>query len=168
VIEAAWLFGLPPERISVVVHPQSIVHSLVEFIDGSQVAQLSHPDMRGPIAYALRYPGPRVRGVMQRLNLSEIGSLEFRELDPVRFPAVGLAKSTVVAGGAMSAVFSVANEVAVGAFLGGGLSFLRIVPMIEEALARFSGSTYTDLASLQGLVDEVSRWVKEQCRLSVR
>ncbi|MFM1847735.1 MAG: hypothetical protein RL417_1209, partial [Pseudomonadota bacterium] len=69
VIEAAWLFGLPPERISVVVHPQSIVHSLVEFIDGSQVAQLSHPDMRGPIAYALRYPGPRVRGVMQRLNL---------------------------------------------------------------------------------------------------
>ncbi|MFM1847007.1 MAG: hypothetical protein RL417_481, partial [Pseudomonadota bacterium] len=102
------------------------------------------------------------------LNLSEIGSLEFRELDPVRFPAVGLAKSTVVAGGAMSAVFSVANEVAVGAFLGGGLSFLRIVPMIEEALARFSGSTYTDLTSLQGLVDEVSGWVEEQCRLSGR
>lgn len=164
VIEAAWLFGVAPERIQVVVHPQSIVHSLVEFVDGAALAQLSHPDMKGPIAYALGYPGARIPGTMKRLSLSQVGRLDFIELDEVKFPAVKLAKATIRAGGAMSAVFSVANEVAVGAFLAGRLSFLGIVPMIEQALSRFSGATYSDPESLAALVAHVSRWAEEHSR----
>lgn len=163
VIEAAWLFGVPPERIRVVVHPQSIVHSVVEFVDGVSLAQLSLPDMKGPIAYALGYPHARIRGTMPRLSLTEVGKLEFMELDEVKFPAVRLGKAALSAGGAMAAVYSVANEVAVGAFLSGRLSFLGIVPMIEAALTRFSGAAYSDLKSLQAVSADVARWVTEQC-----
>jgi len=163
VVEAAWLFGVSPERIRVVVHPQSVVHSAVEFVDGSMVAQLGVPDMKGPIAYALAYPGPRLANVVRPLSLTDYGRLDFMELDELKFPAVRLAKATVTAGGAMSSVFSVSNEVAVGAFLEGRLPFLRIVPMIEEALSQFSGSSYRDLDDLQRLSGEVARWVSTRC-----
>lgn len=163
VIEAAWLFGVTPERIRVLVHPQSIVHSLVEFVDGSMVAQLGVPDMKGPLAYALSYPGPRIPNVVKPLSLADAGRLDFYELDAAKFPAVGLAQATLKAGGAMPAVFSVSNEVAVSAFLSGRLPFLRIVPMIEEALSEFSGATYRDLGELQRISVEVARWVEVRC-----
>jgi len=162
VIEAHWLFGVPIDAIEVVVHPQSIVHSAVDFVDGSMVAQLSHTDMRGPIGYALAYPHDRLPDAVPRLGLAEVGRLDFRPLDTVKFPAVELAKASVRAGGAMSAVFSVANEVAVGAFLRQELRFDRIVPTIEGALAQFTGTSYRSIADLEEVVATVTRWVGEQ------
>lgn len=168
VIEAHWLFGVSIDSIEVVVHPQSIVHAAVDFVDGAMIAHLSQPDMRGPIAYALDYPNDRLTEVLPRLSLSEIGRLDFRPLDAVKFPAVELAKATVRAGGAMSAVFSVANEVAVDAFLHGRLRFDRIVPTIEAALAQFVGTAYRSTEDLEAIVASVTRWVGERVEQSAR
>jgi 1-deoxy-D-xylulose-5-phosphate reductoisomerase len=168
VIEAHWLFGVPVEQIEVVVHPQSIVHSAVDFVDGSMVAQLSQPDMRGPIAYALEYPDDRLPAVVPRLSLAAVGRLDFRPLDTTKFPAVELAKAAVRAGGALAAVFTVANEVAVGAFLERRLRFDRIVPTIEGALAQFTGTSYRTLDDLEAVVTAVTRWVGEHIEQSNR
>ncbi|MGH8686835.1 MAG: 1-deoxy-D-xylulose-5-phosphate reductoisomerase [Burkholderiales bacterium] len=134
VIEAHWLFGLAPERIEVVIHPQSIVHSLVEYVDGSVIAQLSHPDMRVPIAHALAYP-ERIESGASPLDLHAVGRLTFERPDETKFPCLGLAYGALRAGGAAPAVLNAANEVAVEAFLAGGLPFTAIAPVIEEALA---------------------------------
>ncbi|MBX7136733.1 MAG: 1-deoxy-D-xylulose-5-phosphate reductoisomerase [Oligoflexia bacterium] len=148
VIEAFWLFGVTPLCIDVLVHPQSIVHSLVEFKDGSQIAQLSNPDMHGPIGFALSYPFGRLNRAMSRLNLLEVGQLQFRPLDDAKFPYVGMARSVLKAGGSMPMVFNAANEVAVERFLKGSLGFDRIRSIIEESLGHFSGLCYTSLREL--------------------
>lgn len=136
VIEARWLFDLPPERIAIVVHPESVVHSMVEYVDGSVVAQLGTPDMRGPIAFALSWPGPRLPLPLPRLDLPARGCLHFEEADPVRFPAYLLCYEALRAGGTAPAVVSGADEAAVAAFLEGRCSFPQIAEAIEWALSR--------------------------------
>jgi 1-deoxy-D-xylulose-5-phosphate reductoisomerase len=135
IIEAHWLFAAPPSRIEVVVHPQSVVHSMVEYADGSVIAQLGHPDMRTPIAQALAYPG-RIDAGVPSLDLARIGALTFEAPDFRRFRALALAYDVLAAGGTAPAVFNAANEIAVAAFLEGALPFVRITDVIEAALAR--------------------------------
>ncbi len=133
IIEARWLFGASPEQIQVVVHPQSVVHSMVEYADGSVIAQLGHPDMRTPIAQALAYP-ERIEAGVSSLDLFHIGRLSFEQPDFERFPALRLAYAALRSGGAAPATLSAANEVAVAAFLEGRLPFLQITAVIEETL----------------------------------
>ncbi len=132
-IEAHLLFGVPYDRIDVVVHPQSLIHSMVEFVDGSTIAQLSPPDMRLPIAMALGWPD-RVPDAAPGMDWTTAKSLTFEPLDTDAFPAVGLAKEAGRRGGSGPAVFNAANEEAVAAFLAGDLPFLRIVEVIERTL----------------------------------
>ncbi len=132
-IEARWLFNLTPAQIEVVVHPESIIHSLVQYIDGSVLAQLGNPDMRTPIAHALAYPERIESGVLP-LNLFEIGKLHFEKPDVVRFPALRLAAEAISAGGTMSAVLNAANEIAVEAFLSHQISFLAISQIVEKTM----------------------------------
>jgi 1-deoxy-D-xylulose-5-phosphate reductoisomerase len=134
-IEARWLFGVPPERIDVLVHPQSLVHSFVEWRDGSWIAQLSVNDMIFPIQYALAWPD-RWENEFPRLRLEQIEGLEFLPLDEAKFPAVGLARSSLAAGESAPAVFNAANEVAVHAFLEGRIGFPAIVETIAAVLER--------------------------------
>ncbi|HWP35401.1 MAG TPA: 1-deoxy-D-xylulose-5-phosphate reductoisomerase [Thermodesulfobacteriota bacterium] len=133
VIEASWLFGIEPDRIAVHIHPQSIVHSMVEYIDGSVVAQLGVPDMRGPIAYALAYPD-RLPLKLPPLDLCALPGLTFAEPDHERFPALGLAYRAARTGGTLPAVLNAANEVAVAAFLERRLPFVAIAAVIEAAM----------------------------------
>jgi 1-deoxy-D-xylulose-5-phosphate reductoisomerase len=133
IIEARWLFGLPAERIAVVVHPQSVVHSLVEFVDGSVIAQLSPPDMRLPIQYALDYPRRRP-GPARRLDWSEAIRMEFEPPDPVRFPALVLGREAAARGGTAGAALNAANEVAVAAFLAGTIRFTAIAEVCGRIL----------------------------------
>jgi 1-deoxy-D-xylulose-5-phosphate reductoisomerase len=157
VIEASRLFGLPSRDIQVVIHPESIIHSLVHLADGTQLAHLSVPDMKGPISYAMTYPGTRLPGVMQRLDLASLGALSFRPLDDARFPAVALAKRCLDEGGGMPTVFNSANEAAVGRFLGGNLSFAKIVPSVERSVARFAGARCHTIDDVLALDEEVRR-----------
>jgi 1-deoxy-D-xylulose-5-phosphate reductoisomerase len=133
VIEARWLFDLPPERIEVLIHAQSIVHALVEYADGSVIAQLSNPDMRVPIANALAYP-ERMESGAQSLDLAAIKNLSFERPDLARFPCLGLAYDALRTGGTAPTVLNAANEVAVEAFLGGGLPFTDIAGVIADTL----------------------------------
>jgi 1-deoxy-D-xylulose-5-phosphate reductoisomerase len=133
IIEARWLFDLRAEQIEVVIHPQSIVHSLVEFVDGSIIAQLSPPDMKLPIQYALSYP-ERVAGIAAKLNWAQAFRLEFEPPDPDRFPAVALGMEVARVGGSAGAVVNAANETAVAGFLAGDLGFTDIVPACRSIL----------------------------------
>jgi 1-deoxy-D-xylulose-5-phosphate reductoisomerase len=135
VIEAHWLFGAPAERIEVVIHPQSVIHSMVEYVDGSVIAQLGNPDMRTPIAHALAYP-ERVESGARRLNFFELGGLHFEAPDLERFPCLRLAYQALAAGGSAPVALNAANEVAVERFLRGELSFARIPALIEDVLER--------------------------------
>jgi 1-deoxy-D-xylulose-5-phosphate reductoisomerase len=137
VIEAHWLFGARPEQIQVVVHPQSVVHSMVEYADGSVIAQLGHPDMRTPIAQALAFP-ERIEAGVSSLDLFHIGALNFEKPDFERFPALNLAYEALRCGGAAPAILNAANEIAVAAFLEGRLPFLCITEVIEESLSAIS------------------------------
>lgn len=147
VIEARWLFDVPVDSIEVVVHPQSIVHSLVEFQDGSVVAQLGIPDMRIPIAYALSYP-QRLPLALKPLQLSQCGNLQFHEPDYGRFPALSLAFDALRQGGVMPAILNGANEVAVEAFLGGRLSFPGIVATVARVLETIQGGSEDSLEDI--------------------
>ncbi len=147
VIEARWLFDVEPERIEVVIHPQSIVHSMVEYLDGSVIAQLSNPDMRVPIAHALGYP-ERIESGVPPLDLVSMKSLTFEKPDEKRFPCVGLAYAALRAGGTAPAVLNAANEVAVEAFLGGRLPFTAIPGVIEETLNKVPVAPAGDLAAV--------------------
>ncbi len=138
VIEAHWLFDLPAERIEVLIHPQSIVHSLVEYVDGSVIAQLSNPDMRVPIAHALGFP-ERIESGARPLDLGSIGQLAFQHPDLERFPCLRLAYAALRAGGTAPAILNAANEVAVDAFLRGKLRFTAIPRVIEEAMEQVPG-----------------------------
>jgi len=135
VIEATLLFALPESRVEVVVHPQSLVHSLVEYVDGSTLAQLGAPDMRTPIAQALAWP-ERVESGVQSLDLTQIGRLEFEPPDNARFPSLGLARAAARAGGTAPAILNAANEVAVQAFLDRRLNFTGIAAVIDSVLQR--------------------------------
>jgi len=147
VIEARWLFELAPERIEVVIHPQSIVHSLVEYIDGSLIAQLSNPDMRVPIAHALGYP-ERIDSGARPLDLTMMRNLSFERPDEQRFPCLRLAYAALRAGGTAPAVLNAANEIAVEAFLGGRLPFTGIARIIAETLDAVPARPAEELASV--------------------
>jgi len=165
VIEARWLFDLAPERVDVVVHPQSIVHSMVEYVDGSIIAQLGVADMGIPILYALTYPR-RLRCDAARLALTQIGSLTFEEPDTDRFPCLPLARRARAAGESAPVILNAANEVAVAAFLDGRIRFTQIPWLIEEALGRLPNRA---LASVEACVDVdtqtralVGEWVRSE------
>ena len=132
-IEARHLFDLPSERIEVLIHPQSVVHSMVEYIDGSVLAQLGSPDMRVPIAYALAWP-ERMATPAQRLNLAELGKLEFEQPDLERFPALRIARQALEQGGGAPTILNAANEIAVGSFLAGHIGFTDIAALVGQAL----------------------------------
>jgi 1-deoxy-D-xylulose-5-phosphate reductoisomerase len=132
-IEAHYLFGLPSKQLDVVIHPQSVIHSMVEFIDGSVLAQLGSPDMRIPIAYALAWP-ERMPTPAQRLDLTSIARLDFEAPDLERFPALRLARECLEAGGAAPIILNAANEVAVAAFLLGEIRFPEIAAVVQQAL----------------------------------
>jgi 1-deoxy-D-xylulose-5-phosphate reductoisomerase len=146
-IEACLLFGVTPQQVEVVIHRESIVHSLVEYVDGSVLAQLGAPDMRTPIAHALAWPD-RVSSGVQSLDLVKVGTLRFEAPDLRRFPALGLAQEAARAGGLRPASLNAANEVAVSAFLEGGLNFARIPAVIESVMAATSGGEIRDLADV--------------------
>ena len=137
VIEACWLFAAAPEQIEVVLHPQSIVHSMVEYVDGSVLAQLGSPDMRTPIAHALAYP-ERIGSGVARLNLFDVRRLDFEPPDKQRFPCLDLAYQAIKRGGTASAILNAANEVAVEAFLARRLAFTAIPRVIDTVLSRMS------------------------------
>jgi 1-deoxy-D-xylulose-5-phosphate reductoisomerase len=147
IIEAHWLFGAPGSRIEVLVHPQSVVHSMVEYADGSVIAQLGNPDMRTPIAQALAYPD-RIDAGVASLELARLGTLTFEAPDPQRFRALALAYEVLDVGGTAPTVFNAANEVAVAAFLARTLSFPRITDVIEATLARVSPVPVNTLADV--------------------
>lgn len=147
VIEARRLFGLAPEQVEVVVHRQSLVHSLVEYVDGSMLAQLGSPDMRTPIAHALGWP-ERLESGVQSLDLAAAGTLQFEPPDTDRFPCLALAQQAGRAGGLAPTVLNAANEVAVAAFLEGRLNFCGIPAVIERVLAAASTGSATDLGSI--------------------
>ena len=135
-IEAHHLFPVGADKLDVLVHPQSVVHSMVEYIDGSVLAQLGAPDMRIPIAHALAWP-ERMETPCARLDLAAVGKLEFEAPDYVRFPALALAKAALTEGGARPAILNAANESAVAAFLGGQIGFLDIAAVVEQVLAQY-------------------------------
>ena len=162
IIEARWLFDLEADQISVMVHPQSIVHSMVEFVDGSVVAQLSPPDMKLPIQYALTYP-ERQPGVAAKFDWSRACQLEFEPADFDRFPALELGLEAARAGGTTGAVLNAANEAAVAGFLAGELKFTEIVPACRSVLEHHH---FDPRPSLEQLIEldswarrEVLRWV---------
>lgn len=157
IIEARWLFDIPPERIDVVVHPQSIVHSMVEFVDGSVVAQLSPPDMKLPIQYALTYP-ERWTGPAAKMDFTQAVKLDFLPPDPERFPALQLGFEVAASGGTAGAVVNAANEAAVAAFLAGELKFTEIVPACRSVLEQH---TFDPRPSLDQLL-QLDRWARQE------
>jgi 1-deoxy-D-xylulose-5-phosphate reductoisomerase len=158
-IEAHWLFGLPMRQVDVVVHPQSIVHSLVEFIDGSVLAQLSVTDMCFPIQYAVTYP-ERMPSGLPPLDLAKLGTLSFEEPDEKRFPALRLAREAGEQGGTLPGVLNAANEVAVEAFLSERISFPRIWGMVEEVMKRHQTEKEP---SLEAIID-ADRWARGEAK----
>jgi len=155
-IEACVLFGMEPRQVEVVVHPQSIVHSMVEYVDGSILAQLGNPDMRTPIAHALGWP-ERIASGVQSLDLVAAARLDFEAPDTARFPALALARAAAEAGGTAPSALNAANEVAVAAFLEGRLGFLEIPRVIEAVLGRHAMRPATSLDD----VLEADRWGRE-------
>ena len=155
VIEAHWLFNALPDAIDVVIHPQSIVHSLVEYDDGSVLAQLGNPDMRTPIAYALGYPD-RIAAGVSALDLVRIGRLDFEAPDPARFPCLGLAYAALREGDSAAATLNAANEIAVAAFLDDRLKFNQIAAVIEFVLASAPRNSAASIADVLA-ADETAR-----------
>ena len=162
IIEARWLFGLSPDQIEVMIHPQSVLHSMVEYIDGSVVAQLSPPDMKLPIQYALTWPD-RVPGVAAKLDWTEALKLEFHPPDFQRFPALSLGLEVARAGGTAGAVFNGANEAAVAAFLDRKIRFDQIVPACRDILHNHQFVSDPDMDQLHSMDlwarEEITRWI---------
>jgi 1-deoxy-D-xylulose-5-phosphate reductoisomerase len=144
VIEAFWLFGLPLEKIKVLIHPQSVVHSMVRYVDGSVMAQLGQPDMRTPIAYGLAWP-ERIGAGVAPLNLTQLASLSFSEPDLERFPCLALAFAAAKSGGVAPTVLNAANEIAVAAFLDDGMPYLQIPQVVEKTLNAIQASSVDSL-----------------------
>lgn len=161
VIEAHWLFDLPYEKIAVLLHRESIIHSLVEFTDSSVIAQLGSPDMRVPIQYALSYPERLPYQLGERLDLAKIGTLNFEEIDFERFRCLRFAYDAGKIGGTMPTIFNAANEVAVAAFLNKRISFLQIENLIEKALEKYSSIQNPSLETIQGVDKEVRLFIEK-------
>ncbi len=171
VIEAHWLFNARPEQIEVVIHPQSIIHSMVEYLDGSVLAQLSNPDMRTPIAHSLAYP-ERVEAGVNWLDLAKLGTLTFEAPDFARFPCLKLAYQALATGGAATAILNAANEVAVAAFLDRHIPYLGIAASLENVLGRLTGLPAGSLEDLMA-ADAAARreaqmWVDRESRVARR
>jgi len=147
-IEACWIFDLAPDMVEVVVHPQSIIHSMVQYRDGSVLAQMGNPDMRTPIAYGLGWPERLISGVAP-LDLVATARLDFEAPDEARFPCLRLAREAVAAGGTAMAVCNAANEVAVAAFLEGQIRFTEIPLLIEQTLERVAVVEPTELSVVE-------------------
>jgi 1-deoxy-D-xylulose-5-phosphate reductoisomerase len=162
-IEASYLFGLPSDRLDIVVHPQSVIHSMVEFIDGSVLAQLGSPDMRIPIASALAWPD-RMETPSAKLDLTAVGRLDFEEPDLQRFPALILARKALEAGGAAAIVLNAANEIAVEQFLAGNIRFTEIANLVARALEEAKFDTPRSI----GDVLEVDRVTRERTRAMMK
>jgi 1-deoxy-D-xylulose-5-phosphate reductoisomerase len=158
-IEARWLFGVPMEKVDVVVHPQSIVHSLVEFVDGSQIAQLSHSDMCFPIQYAVTWP-ERTKNRLRPLNLAELGSLTFEAPNPKKFPALRLAREAGEKGGTLPAVMNAANEIAVPAFLNREIPFPRIWELVEAVMRAHQNVPHPSLEQIL----RADQWARQTAR----
>lgn len=162
IIEAHHLFGLPQDQIDIVIHPQSVVHSMVEYKDGSVLAQMGSPDMRTPIAFALGWPN-RTEAPAERLDLARLGSLTFEQPDTARFPALQLAREALKAGGSAPTVLNAANEVAVERFLGGEIGFLDIAVTVERTLkliAPHSMIRLEDILSIDAEARRVARGLR--------
>ena len=157
VIEAHWEFDIEPSAIQVVIHPQSVVHSMVRYQDGSIIAQLGIPDMRIPIAYALSFPH-RLKGSWSPLDLTAHGELNFLPVENSRFPALGLAYAALREGGTMPAVLNAANEIAVEAFLARRIGFREIHRIIERTMQRHANRAASEI----GEVLDVDRWARAQ------
>ncbi len=157
IIEAVWLFDMPAEKIDVLIHPESIVHSMVEFVDGSVIAQLGTPDMKVPIQYALTYP-KRVKGIAEGLELHKLGQLNFEPPDLKRFRALALGFEVAKTSGSAPVVFNAANEAAVAAFLEGRIRFGQIVELIDHCLQVHSVQSHLTLEALLG----VDAWTRQQ------
>ncbi|MDI6703259.1 MAG: 1-deoxy-D-xylulose-5-phosphate reductoisomerase [bacterium] len=155
IIEAHHLFGVPVDKIKVVIHPQSIIHSMVEFVDGTLLAQLSQPDMQIPISYALTYP-ERIQNTVPELNMLEIGKLSFREPDLSRFPALGLAITSAHIGGSMPVVLNATDEVAVEKFLGGEIRFQEIPILIKKVMDKHQVIENPGLSEIL----EIDKWAR--------
>jgi 1-deoxy-D-xylulose-5-phosphate reductoisomerase len=163
IIEARYLFDMPYSKIEAVIHPQSIVHSMVEFVDGSTLAQASPPSMKGPIAFALGFP-ERIPGAMAPLDWSSAQSWNFAPIDNQRFPAIALARRCGEIGGGAPAIFNAANEVAVAAFIDGNIAFDQIVTSVDrvvEKLAPHAGAKLRDLADVSALEEDARRTAHE-------
>lgn len=161
-IEACWLFGLPPEKIEIVIHPESVVHSMVEYVDGSVIAQLSPPDMRTPIQYALTHPH-RQGGSTRRLDLLKPFSLNFQPPDPERFPAIRLAYEVAKKGETYGAVLNGANEAAVAAFIKGRIRFGQIASVVEHTIASHRPTPKPSLTDLMA----ADRWARADAELMI-
>lgn len=164
VIEACWLFNTTPEYIQVVLHPQSVIHSLVEYVDGSVLAQLGNPDMRTPIAYGLAWP-ERIASGVRSLDLFEVGRLDFERPDEQRFPCLGLARAAMQAGGTATAIMNAANEEAVAAFLARRIRFTDIPRIVQAALDAQPGRPASELAVIleddQRARETARHWMEE-------
>jgi len=160
VIEAHWLFNMPYEKIDVLLHKESIIHSMVEFHDSSIIAQLGTPDMRVPIQFALTYPDRLALPTSKRLDLASIGKLHFQEMDVARFRCLGFAYEAGKKGGSMPTVLNAANEVAVAAFLAGKIHFLQIEDLIEKALTTHQIVDHPSLAAIQEIDTETRDYVR--------
>lgn len=159
-IEAYWLFGLPHEQIEVLVHPQSIVHSMVSYSDGSVLAQLGNPDMRTPIAHALAWPN-RIHTTVEQLDLSDVSALHFEKPDLERFPCLQMAYDAIQLGGSASVVLNAANEIAVDTFLNEGIRFTDIAIIISKAMERISDMPVSSLDDIM-FADQETRRVTEE------
>jgi 1-deoxy-D-xylulose-5-phosphate reductoisomerase len=160
VIEAHWLFNAPPAQIEVVIHPQSIIHSMVEYFDGSVLAQLSNPDMRTPIAHSLLYP-ERIEAGVNWLDLAKIGTLTFEAPDLRRFPCLGLAYQALAAGGAAPAMLNAANEEVVAAFLDKRIPYLAIAATLDAVLQKLAEQPSDSLEALMAADDAARRLARE-------
>lgn len=155
-IECCWLFDIEAEHVDVLVHPQSIIHSIVEFRDGIQIAQASVPDMKGAIAYALNFPNGRLKDIVEPLDLAQLSRLDFKRLDDQRFPAINLARQALKQGGSAPAVFTMLNDIAVKLFLDRKIGFLEIVEFIQRGLELDWPRDYSSLQDLLTLQDEIN------------
>ncbi|MEY4700333.1 MAG: hypothetical protein RL326_520 [Pseudomonadota bacterium] len=167
VIEARWLFDVAPSEIEVIVHPQSIIHSMIRLKDETVLAQLSEPDMKGPIAYALTYPDGRLDRVMRPLDFAAVKELTFQSVDNERFPSINRALECLQGARGACATLNAANEVAVQEFLNGSISFPSIYKVIDMTLERCGHEGYTSLEELESLCERASEWARQTAR-SVR
>jgi 1-deoxy-D-xylulose-5-phosphate reductoisomerase len=158
IIEAHYLFGMPYRQIEAVIHPQSIVHSMVEYVDGSTLAQLSPPNMKGPIAYALNWP-VRLPGATKTMDWSQHQTLEFEPIDNERFPVIELARRCGELGGGLPAIFNAANEVAVAAFLAGQISFTSIIESVDLTVQKLGSAVnpIRDLADVSAIENDARK-----------